>query len=71
MKGHDCDTISYPYANIGAVNTLHAGDFFGLAVSLAEVEATIVDLIEAANISIASCGRWPGTPYNIYQEKML
>ena len=44
------------------MNTLHASDFSsGLAVSLKEVDAIIVDFIEAAKIPIASYGRWPGT----------
>ncbi|KAK3874903.1 hypothetical protein Pcinc_020220 [Petrolisthes cinctipes] len=45
-----CDTTSYPYGKgrIGALKTLLAGNFPGLADVLGEVGATEADLLEAA-----------------------
>ena len=45
-----CDTTSYPYGKgkIGALKTLLAGNFPGLADVLGEVGTTEADLLEAA-----------------------
>jgi hypothetical protein len=59
-----CDTTSYPYGKgkIGALNTLLAGDFPGLADVLGEVGITRTDLMEATKpFFVALYGQPPGT----------
>lgn len=59
-----CDTTSYPYGKgkISALNTMLRGEFPGLADVLGEVNATEVNLLEAAKpFFLALYGQTPGT----------